>query len=323
MVPTVGDSLGSGVTLTRYLLRRLLGLVPTLWAIATLTFGALYLVPGDPALVLLSESHATAAEIARRRAELGLDASLPEQYGRYLARIVQGDLGTSLFTGRPVTAEIRQQLPATLQLAVAASAVAVTLGLAMGLLAAVNRGHWPDAVITAAATVGIATPVFWSGLLAMWLFALVLGWLPATGQGGLEYLVLPAGVLGISSAGAIARVCRASLIEVMDRPYILAARARGIWPRSLLMRHALRVALLPTVTVIGVQFGFLMGGAVVTETVFARQGLGRLVVEAILRKDLPLVLGTVLVGATGYVLINLCTDILYGVLDPRVRDGGR
>jgi peptide/nickel transport system permease protein/oligopeptide transport system permease protein len=300
-------------------LRRLLGLLLTLWAVVTLTFIALYLVPGDPAQVLLSESNASAAEIAERRDELGLNDSLAVQYGRYLCRLLQGDLGRSFFTGRPVTATILEQLPATFTLALAAMVVAVTTGLGLGLLAAVRPGSWLDIVVTGLATMGISTPVFWSGLLAIWLFALVLGWLPATGQGGLEFLILPASVLGFSAAGAVARLTRASVLDVVDKPYIHVARSKGLPPRPLLLRHTLRVALLPIITVIGLQFGFLLGGTVVTETIFARQGLGRLVVSAILRKDYPIVLGVVLVGVVGYVTVNFVTDLLYGALDPRIR----
>jgi ABC-type dipeptide/oligopeptide/nickel transport system permease component len=300
-------------------LRRVLGLLLTLWAVVTLTFIALYLVPGDPARVLLSESNATAAEIAQRRDELGLNDSLLVQYGRYLWRLLHADLGRSFFTGRPVTATILEQLPATLTLALAAMLVAVTAGLGLGLIAAIRQGGWVDLAITGLATMGISTPVFWSGLLAIWLFALVLGWLPATGQGGIQFLILPATVLGFSAAGAIARLTRASVADVIDKPYIHVARAKGLAPRPLLLRHTLRVALLPVITVIGLQFGFLLGGAVVTETIFARPGLGRLVVSAILRKDYPIVLGVVLVGVVGYVTVNLVTDLLYGALDPRIR----
>jgi peptide/nickel transport system permease protein len=277
------------------------------------------LVPGDPAQVLLSESQATAAEIEARREALGLNDNLAVQYGRYLWRLLHGDLGRSLFSGRPVTVTILEQLPATLSLAVAAMAVAVAVGLGLGLVAAMTQGSWVDLVVTGLATVGISTPVFWSGLLAIWLFALVLGWLPATGKGGIEFLILPASVLGFSAAGAIARLTRASVVDVIDRPFVHVARSKGLPPRPLLLRHTLRVALLPIITVIGLQFGFLLGGAVVTETIFARQGLGRLVVSAILRKDTPIVLGVVLVGVVGYVTVNLVTDLLYGALDPRIR----
>lgn len=300
--------------------RRLINAVPTLWAVVTLTFAALYLVPGDPAQVLLADSSASAAEIAQRRAELGLDESPLVQYGRYLWRLAQGDLGESLFTGRPVLTTILEQLPATLALAGASMAVSIIGGLGMGVLAAVKQGSWIDWVVTGLISLGVSTPIFWTGLLAIWFFALVLQWFPATGQGGLEFLILPSGVLGFSTAGAIARVTRSSLIDIMSRPFIQVARAHGIGPRALLFRHALRVALLPAVTVIGLQFGFLLGGAVVTETVFARQGLGRLVVDAILRKDLPVVQGMVLFGVIGYLAVNLMTDWVYGLLDPRVRD---
>ena len=300
-------------------MRRVLGLLFTLWAVVTLTFIALYLVPGDPAQVLLSESQATAAEIEARREELGLNDSLAVQYGRYLWRLLHADLGRSFFSGRPVTVTILEQLPATLSLALAAMAVAVVVGLGLGLVAAMTQGSWVDVAVTGLATIGISTPVFWSGLLAIWLFALVLGWLPATGQGGIEFLILPAGVLGFSAAGAIARLTRASVVDVIDKPFVHVARSKGLPPRPLLLRHTLRVALLPIITVIGLQFGFLLGGAVVTETIFARQGLGRLVVSAILRKDTPIVLGVVLVGVVGYVTVNLVTDLLYGALDPRIR----
>jgi ABC-type dipeptide/oligopeptide/nickel transport system permease component len=229
------------------------------------------------------------------------------------------DLGRSFFTGRPVTTTILEQLPATLTLALAAMVVAVTAGLGLGLLAAIKQGSWLDLAVTGLATMGISTPVFWSGLLAIWLFALVLGWLPATGQGGVQFLILPATVLGFSAAGAIARLTRASVVDVIEKPYIHVARSKGLSPRPLLLRHTLRVALLPVITVIGLQFGFLLGGAVVTETIFARPGLGRLVVSAILRKDYPIVLGVVLVGVVGYVTVNLVTDLLYGALDPRIR----
>jgi peptide/nickel transport system permease protein/oligopeptide transport system permease protein len=300
-------------------LRRFLGTLLTLWAVVTLTFIALYLVPGDPAQVLLSESNASAAEIAERRDELGLNDSLAVQYGRYLWRLLQGDLGRSFFTGRPVTVTILEQLPATFALAFAAMVVAVIAGLGLGLLAAARPGSWLDIIVTGLATMGISTPVFWSGLVAIWLFSLVLGWFPATGQGGLEFLTLPASVLGFSAAGAVARLTRASVLDVIDKPYIHVARSKGLPPRPMLLRHTLRVALLPVITVIGLQFGFLLGGAVVTETIFARQGLGRLVVSAILRKDYPIVLGVVLVSVVGYVTVNLITDLLYGALDPRIR----
>lgn len=300
-------------------MRRLLALIPTLWAVATLTFLALYLVPGDAAQMLLAESYATEEEIADRRAELGLDDGILIQYGRYLTRLLQGDLGRSFFSGRPVRLTIGEQLPSTLSLAGGALIIQVVVGLGLGVLSAAREGTWLDSVITSLASIGIAAPVFWSSLLAIWLFALVLDLLPATGQGGLEYLVLPASVLGLSSAGAVARVSRASVVEIGRQPYILVARSKGLKPPSVMLGHTLRVALLPALTVIGLQFGFLLGGAVVTETVFARQGLGRLLVEAILHKDMPVVLGVVLVGVVGYVLVNLITDILSTMLDPRLR----
>ena len=305
----------------RYIGRRLLGAIPVLWGVATLVFVIMRLLPGDPAALMLSEAGGSAQAIAELRNELGLDESIPIQYGRYLARLAQADLGTSLFTQRPVITTIAEQLPGTIELAIAAMLVAVILGTALGILAAAKQGTWLEGSIMTGAVVGISVPIFWSAILLIWLFALVLGWLPATGQGGLRYLILPALVLGFASAGAITRLVRASLLEVMDQDFIRTARAKGLASRTILFRHALKRAFIPVTSMIGLQFGFLLGGTVVIETIFSRPGIGRLIVNAILWKDLPLVQGVVLLVALVYTLVNLATDVAYAYLDPRIRYG--
>ena len=305
----------------RYIGRRLLGAIPVLWGVATLVFVIMRLLPGDPAALMLSEAGGSAQAIAELRNELGLDESIPIQYGRYLARLAQADLGTSLFTQRPVITTIAEQLPSTIELAIAAMLVAVLLGTALGILAAAKQGTWLEGSIMTGAVVGISIPIFWSAILLIWLFALVLGWLPATGQGGLRYLILPALVLGFASAGAITRLVRASLLEVMDQDFIRTARAKGLASRTILFRHALKRAFIPVTSMIGLQFGFLLGGTVVIETIFSRPGIGRLIVNAILWKDLPLVQGVVLLVALVYTLVNLATDVVYAYLDPRIRYG--
>jgi len=278
------------------------------------------LTPGDPAQALLAASGATAAEIAERRAQLGLDAPVPVRYVRYLADLLRGDLGQSWLHGRSVGRMIAEQLPATVELALAATVVGVGVGLGLGILGAVRRSTWLDTIVTAVAVLGLSTPTFWSGILAILLFSLQLGWLPATGEGGLRHLVLPASVLGFALSGSVARLVRARVVEVMGAPFVLAARARGLSSWRVLCVHVLRSALAPALTVIALQFGFLLGGAVVTESVFARQGLGKLAVEAIVWRDLPVVRGVIVFGALGYVLVNLASDLAQAWLDPRLRE---
>ena len=303
----------------RYIGRRLAVAVPTLWAVTTLVFFLMRVLPGDPAELLLSESGASAEAIARLRAQLGLDEPLLVQYGRFLFQVLRGDLGRSLVTNRPVMRMIGEQLPATLELAVAAMAIAIVLGLALGLFAALRRDTWVDSLCMTLAVTGSSLPVFWSGLLFILLFSIGLRWLPATGQGGWRYLVMPATVLGIASSGSIARQMRSSVLEALGQEYVAAARAKGLREWMVITRHVLRNALIPVATVIGLRFGFLLGGTVVTETVFSRRGLGRLIVDAILWKDFPVVQGVVLLVAAVYVLVNLFVDVSYAILDPRVR----
>jgi peptide/nickel transport system permease protein len=305
--------------MSRYIGQRLIGAIPVLWGVATLVFVVMRLLPGDPATLMLSEGGASAEAIATLRDAMGLNDPLPVQYGRYLFRLLRGDLGTSLFTHRPVLTVIGEQLPSTIELAVAAMAVAASLGTVLGVVAAVKQGTWLDALVIALSTTGVSLPIFWSSLLLIWLLSLQLGWLPATGQGGLAHLVMPALVLGFASSGAIARLVRVSLLEVLNQDYVTTARAKGLKEGRLLVRHALKNALIPVVTVIGLQFSFLLGGTVVTETVFSRPGIGRLVVNAILWKDLPLVQGVVLLAALVYTLVNLTVDVAYAYVDPRIR----
>ncbi len=306
--------------IARYAGRRLLQAVFVLWLAATLAFVAMQLTPGDPAQALLAASGATPKEVAERRAQLGLDDPLLVQYARYLLDLIRGDLGQSWLHGRPVGQMILEQLPPTIELSWAAIATGVGLGLGLGILAAVRRGTWLDTFATTLAVLGLSTPTYWSGLLAILLFSLQLGWLPATGEGDLRHLVLPALVLGFTLSGSIARLVRARVVEVMGEQFVLAARARGLPSRRVFFVHVLRSALAPALTVTALQFGFLLGGAVITESVFARRGLGKLAVEAITWRDMPVVRGVVVFGALAYVLVNLAADLAQAWLDPRLRE---
>lgn len=292
-----------------------------LWLAATLAFVAMKLAPGDPAQALLAASGATPEQVAERRAHLGLDDNPVLQYARYLWDLVRGDLGRSWLHGRPVGQMILEQLPATIELALAATAVGVVLGMGLGIVAALRRASWLDTAATAVAAIGLSTPTYWSGLLAIMLFSLHLDWLPATGQGDLSHLVLPALVLGFALSGSVARLVRARVIEVMEEPFVMAAKARGVPSWRVLLLHVLRPALAPALTVIALQLGFLLGGAVVTESVFARQGLGKLAVEAIVWRDLPVVQGVVVFGALVYTLVNLAADLIQAWLNPRLQEG--
>ena len=307
--------------MTRYLAARLLSFVPVVVGVSILVFLMLHLVPGDPVSVLVGDAPVSAAELERLREQFGLNDPLYVQYGRFATNALQGDLGRSLRTKRPVSEEIGEQLPQTVELAVAAMAFAVVLGVLLGVLAATHQHTWIDAVCSALALVSVSMPSFWLGLMLIFVFAVGLGWFPATGQGGAERLVLPAITLGWYAAAIIARLVRSSMLEVLRQEYVTTARAKGLRESLVIYRHALRNALIPTVTIIGLQFGTLLGGAVIVETVFARQGLGRLIVGGILQKDFPIVQGAVLVTAMVYVLANFLVDLTYAALDPRIRMG--
>jgi ABC-type dipeptide/oligopeptide/nickel transport system permease component len=302
-----------------YVRRRLLAAIPVVLGVSILTFSALHLLPGDPVMVMLGESADSPERAAALRAQLGLDDPIAVQYVRYLGNALRGDLGRSIRSNRPVLDEIRQQAPSTLELTLAGLGAATVLGVSLGVLAARYRNTWLDRVSVALSLLGGSMPSFWLGMLLIFLFALRLGWLPATGQGGLERLVLPALTLALQAMAVIALVTRARMREVLAREYVTTARAKGVSERVLLLRHALRNALLPVVTIVGLQFGALLGGSVIIENVFARQGMGRLAVEAILNRDMPIVQGVVLVAGVIYVLINLLVDLVYATLDPRIR----
>lgn len=307
----------------RYVTGRVIGLLPVLLGVTILVFLMLRIAPGDPLIALLGEEAQgmSRAALDELRVQYGFDRDPVSQYLSFLGGAVRGDLGESVRTGQPVLREIAVRLPATLQLAGAGMAIALVLGLSLGVLAAVYRRTFVDYLAVIVALAGVSIPVFWSGLILMLYFALELGWLPASGYGTWRHLVLPAVAIGFSSSAIIARVTRSSMIEVLRSDYIRTARAKGVPDRRVHMRHALRNAMLPIVTVVGLQFGGLLGGSVLTETVFAWPGLGRLVVDSIRAQDLPLVQGSVLFIAVVFILINLLVDLSYALLNPRIRYG--
>ena len=301
-----------------FLTRRLLLLVPTLLGVTLATFLMLHLTPGDPVTIMLGE-FASASDVARLRAELGLDRPIVVQYLKFLGRAVRGDLGSSIRSRRPVQEEIAERLPPTMVLALAAQVLAVCTGITAGVTAAAARRPSVDSAIVAVTLVGLSMPTFWSGLLLILLFSLTLGWLPITASGGLRALILPAVTLAAPAAAVLARVTRASVLEVLRQDYVRTARAKGVSERLVVYRHALRNALIPVLTVAALQFAGLVAGAVIVESVFSRPGLGRLAVTAILSRDFPLAQGIVLVVASMYVFVNVGVDLVYGVLDPRIR----
>jgi len=308
----------------RYIQRRLLIMLPVLWGVATLVFFFMYMLPGDPASVILAQSGGKAESIKKLRAQLGLDDPLPIQYMRFLSNAVQGDFGESIFLHRPVSQVLWENLPSSVELAVGGVAIALLLGFSTGILAALNHNSRIDRACMLLAIAGVSMPNFWLALLFMYAisglsmrYGVLL--LPITGQGDLKHLVLPATVLGFSASGSLARLVRSSMLEVMRQEYITTARAKGLGQWVVIIRHALRNALIPVVTMLGLQFGALLGGTVIIETVFSRRGLGRTIVDAIVWKDLPIVQGAVLLTAASYMLLNLVVDISYAVIDPRIR----
>ncbi len=299
-----------------FLLRRLVAAVPVLFGVSLLAFSMTHLTPGDPVAIMLGE-RATAEDVARLRSELGLDFPLPVQYGSFLARALRGDLGTSLRSGQPVAREIADRVGATAALTFAAMGVAVVVGVLLGTLAAIQRSPVVDAVIMSIALVGISMPTFWSGLLLILLFALTLGWFPITGSGW-SGLVLPAVCLGLPAAAVLARLTRSALLEVLSQDFIRTARSKGVSASGIVAHHALRNALIPVVTIVGLQFGTLMAGSVIVESVFARPGIGRFAVNAIMARDLPQVQGIVLFAGVVYVVVNALVDMVYAAIDPRI-----
>ena len=293
--------------------------MPVIVGVSVVVFSIIHLLPGDPVLAILSGANATPEQERELRGQLRLDDPIVVQYARFLGRAVVGDFGRSIFSRRPVIEEIVEQLPSTLELAGTALVIAVAVGLTLGVLAAVWRDSWIDRGAMLIALGGVSMPSFWLGLLLIFVFSLQLGWLPATGQGGVSRLLLPAATIGLNYSAVIARLVRSSLLEVLGNGYIATARAKGLSEWGVTLKHALGNALIPVTTIIGVQLGNLLAGTIIVETVFSRRGMGRLAVTAVLDKDYPLIQGVVLVSALGYVLTNLLVDLSYSVLDPRIR----
>jgi peptide/nickel transport system permease protein len=309
-----------------YMVRRVVATIPVMAVVALFVFSLLYIAPGDPAAVIAGDQ-ASPADVERIRQSLGLDQPFAVRFGQWVWLILHGDLGTSIFTNLPVTTMIAQRLEPTVSLMAITLCFAVSVGVPIGVLAAWKAGTWIDRVIMAFAVFGFSVPVFVVAYLLAFVFALELEWLPVQGytplaQGvwpWLANLILPAIALGCVYIALIARITRAAMLEVLQQDYIRTARAKGIGPRGILFLHALKNASVPIVTVVGIGIALLIGGAVVTESVFAIPGLGRLTVDAILRRDYPVIQGVVLLFSCVYVLVNLAIDLLYTVLDPRIR----
>lgn len=306
-----------------FIARRLLAIVPILFGVVTVTFLVMQVLPGDPVLALVGERY-DEATIARLRAELGLDEPLPVRYVRYLGRVARLDLGRSFVTGRPVTESIAERFPRTAVLAGAAMLIAVAVGVLAGVLASWSARPWTGRLLMGATLVGVSIPVFWLGLLLIHIFALRLGLLPPSGYGGgsPQYLILPAVTLSFASTASIARVTRSGFLDSAGEDFVRTARAKGLGDRAVLGKHVLRNALIPVVTIVGTDFGSYLGGSVLTESIFGWPGLGRLIVQSILRRDFPVIQGAVLFTAALFVVVNLIVDISYGIIDPRIRRAG-
>ncbi|RIK46882.1 MAG: hypothetical protein DCC58_01785 [Chloroflexi bacterium] len=307
--------------MTRFLQQRLALAIPTILLTSVVVFLMLHLIPGDPASIYVGENQATPERLEAIREQMGLNRPLYVQYADYVWSAVRGDLGRSLQNDQPVTKIIRERLPNTFKLAAAAMVIAVILGVALGLLAALKHNTWLDTLSMSVALLGVSMPIFWLALLLILFFSVRLQWLPATSQPGLKGLILPAVSLAMLSAATLARLVRSSVLEVLRQDYLTTARAKGLPGRTVILRHAVRNALIPVITVIGLQFGSLLSGAVITETIFARPGLGKLVVDSIQNKDFPTVQGAILILATIYIVMNLLVVLSYALIDPRIRLG--
>ncbi|MCH7645884.1 MAG: ABC transporter permease [Nitrospinae bacterium] len=302
----------------RYVLRRIGLLVPVVLGVVTVVFLIVHLIPGDPVEIMLGEQ-ALAVDREALRHEMGLDKPIHLQYVAFLKGLVRGDLGQSLHTKQPVLTSIARRLPATIELAAAAMAVALLLAIPLGLLAAYKKDSLVDQGSMVFALLGISMPNFWLGPLLIIVFSLKLGWFPVSGRGSLAHVVLPAITLGTAMAAILTRMTRASMLDVIQSDYITTARAKGVRESLVVLKHAFRNALIPVVTIVGLQIGGLLAGSIITETIFAWPGIGRLTIQAINARDYPLVQGCVLIIALGYVLVNFATDLLYGLIDPRIR----
>ncbi|HEY4908035.1 MAG TPA: ABC transporter permease [Methylomirabilota bacterium] len=316
-----------GGGLPAYALRRLLLAVPVLFGVSVLVFSVLHLAPGDPAAIMLG-AQATKEDVQRLHRDLGLDQPLVVQYLHWIGQVARGDLGRSIPLGRAVLPEVLLRFKATLVLTAGALVIAVLLGLAAGIISAVKQYSWLDRLSMGVAVTGVSLPVFWTGIMLIIVFALQLRWFPSSGMSSpygsgvadvLWHLVLPAITLGTASAAALARLTRSSVLEIIRQDYVRSARAKGLAERAVIARHVLKNAINPIITVLGVQVGFLLGGAILTETVFSWPGLGSMMVRAIQARDYPLVQGGVLLIATTFVVVNLAVDLLYAIFDPRIR----
>jgi peptide/nickel transport system permease protein len=302
----------------RFALQRIALMVPVLFIVSIVVFMMVHLTPGDPVRVLMGQSGATSEDMADMREQLGLNDPLPVQYVHFVTDLVTGNL-KSIRTQQPVIQEFMDRFPKTLELTILALIVATILGFLLGIIAATHQNSWLDSLAMVVSLLGVSVPSFWLALILVFVFAISLDWLPATGTDGMRALVLPVTVLAVEQIALIARLVRANMVEVLRDDYVRTARAKGLRERTVLTGHALRNALLPSITLLGLNFGYLLAGAVIVETIFARPGIGRLIVEGILNRDLPLVQGAVLLTAVVYLFVNLITDISYGFIDPRVR----
>ena len=304
--------------MTRFVVTRIVSMIPVVFIVSILVFLMIHLTPGDPVQVMLGQSGASAEQVAKVRHDLGLDQPLPVQYWKFIENMATGK-ERSIRTQQPVIKEFFDLFPSTLKLAVTSLIIGTTLGIGFGVLAAINQRSLPDYLSMGISFLGISIPNFWLALILIYFFSVTLGWLPATGGGSWKSLVLPATVLAVQQIALVARLVRASMIEALQEDYVKTARSKGLQERSVWLRHALRNALLPTVTLIGLNFGYLLSGAVIVETVFARPGIGRQIVDSILSKDFPVVQGTVLLTAIVYLVVNLLVDLSYAIIDPRIR----
>ncbi len=302
----------------RYIFRRLLLLIPVMLGVSFLVFTIMFFTPGDPAKILLGE-RAPEAEVQALRTQMGLDDPFFVQYGRFIFNALRGDLGRSLTTRRPAALELFARFPATMQLAAMGVLVAVLIGIPIGIVSATRQYSVFDGASMVLALIGVSMPNFWQGIMMVLLFSIVLRWFPSSGYGTFAHLIMPSLTIGTSSAATITRMTRSSMLEVVRQDYIRTARAKGLSERVVITRHALKNALIPIVTVIGLQFGYLLGGAVLTETIFSWPGVGRLMVDAIRQRDYPVVQGGVLLLALTFSVVNLLVDVLYAYIDPRIK----
>jgi peptide/nickel transport system permease protein len=305
--------------MARLVVNRLFLAILTVLLVSIAVFLLLHLIPGDPAEIYLGDKPSTPAILEKIREDMGLNKPLVQQYFEYMVNILHGDFGRSLISNHSVLNEILLRLPSTIELTMAALLIGTTLGIALGIIAALNHNTLIDTVSTTIALIGISLPVYWLSLLLIVVFSIGLKWFPPIGQGSISQLILPAFALGFLSAGALARIVRSGMLEVLHQDYMLTARAKGLTERIVIYRHALHNTLLPVITLLGLTFGELLGGAVLIETIFARLGVGRLYIEGILNKDYPLVQGATLFIAISYIIINVFTDLIYVYVDPRIK----